>query len=378
MKRHINQHGVTLVELLVTIAILGLVLAGIYGLMDTANRSYINTRAVVESQQTARVVLDYLLFRLREMDGSGLVKDPRKCTECHEKELDNDPSTDDSKIPCYRDVRIPRRSLFLEQLTTMPLPTLADVEAGYQNLSGHNAITFWADLLPLTGLPDEFTDSPRTDTTHANGVWDLTQDKDGDGKYDPGDDREVIYFDQNDDGNYDYYAEKWSFRLKTSLSKPYLQLVESLSFTHTTDKGGSLDVKDKNQSTYPDTGYTDQPVAYGIVGLGIKKIPKFYPDELLALGDSELDEPSCGSFLETGTRDTCHGNSVPTGQEWRNVYENETAFSYSQFIDTHPWWNVRGFSVEVATVDPQGRKFMKLKQILIPRNFEVNQEYYVE
>ena len=366
MNSQTQQQGVTLIELLVVMAILTMILGGIYGLFDSANRSYMNTRALVESQQTARTVLNYLLFRLREIDGSGLVKDPRYCTQCHQEQIDGK-DDDNPAIPCPRDVRIPRRSLYIDSLETVSLPTL-DVDSAYQNLSGHNSITFWADLLPAVGIADEFTDSPRVGpySAYRNGKWDLTYDEDGEG-YDPGEDYEVLYFDHNDNGEFDYYGEKWSFRLKTSVGQEYFQLVESLSFTD-----GVNDYSGNNKSTYKE--YTDQPVAYGLTGLGIKKIPKFYDSDYSKMGEAKLKDTGCGGGA--ANRDTCHGEKVPSSEEWRNVYVNETAFNYEQFVKTHPWWNIKALSIEVATVDPQGKKFMKMKQVLIPRNFEVNQEYY--
>jgi hypothetical protein len=348
----------------VVVAILGIILGGIYGLFDAANKSYLNTRALVESQETARVVMNYLLFRLREIDGSGMVKDPTDCRGCHQRNLDGNPA-DSPYIPCPQDVSLPRRNLYIEfdKTAHVTMPALDGVSSVYQNLSGYNKITFWADLLPTTNFSEDFTDSPRGDT-YRNGRWDLIPeaDVDKDGKFDPDDDYEYLN-DLNDDGNYDYYGERWSFRLKTSTGKNYFLLVESLSFT---DDYGN-DFSDKNKSSYGP--YTDQPVAYGVTGLGIKVIPKFYPDEFQALGGDRLKEATCGNSSD---RDTCHGKKA--SDDWRSIYDNETAFSYKRFVETHPFWNIEGLSLEVATVDPQGQKFMKMKQMLIPRNFEANQD----
>lgn len=360
----IRQQGVTLIELLVVIAILGLILGGIYGLFDAANKSYLNTRALVESQQTARVVMNYLLFRLREIDGSGMVKDPTECTGCHQRNLDGNPNVNSLYIPCPEDVSLPRKNLYIDSLANLTLPNLTGVSDVYQNLSGYNSITFWADLLPITDFSEDFTDSPRTgaQSGNRNGQWDLSYDHDNDGKYDPEDDYEYLN-DLNDNGVFDFYAERWSFRLKTSTGNNFFLLVESLSFT---DDDGN-DFSDKNISSY--TPYTDQPVAYGLTGLGIKKIPKYYPDEFEKIGGAKLKDSSCG---KSSDRDTCHGEKA--SEPWQNIYDNETAFSYEQFVNTHPWWNIEGLSIEVATVDPQGQKFMKMKQMLIPRNFEANQD----
>ncbi|MDY0093583.1 MAG: prepilin-type N-terminal cleavage/methylation domain-containing protein [Candidatus Vecturithrix sp.] len=358
-----RQQGVTLVELLVVIAILGILLGGIYGLFDAANRSYLNTRALVESQETARVVMNYLLFRLREIDGSGMVKDPTECTGCHQQNIDGNPNVDSEYIPCPADVSIPRKNLYIDKLEKVALPALSGVSNVYQNLSGYNSVTFWADLLPTTDFSENFTDSPRTgpQAGKRNGRWDLTYDKDGQG-YDPEDDYEYLN-DMNDNKQFDYYAERWTFGLKPMPGKNFYLLVESLSFT---DDNGN-DFSDHNKSAY--TTYTEQPVAYGLTGLGIKIIPKFYPDEFQKVGGARLKVSSCGNSSD---RDTCHGEKA--SDSWRNVYKNETAFSYEQFVKTHPFWNIAGLSIEVATVDPQGQKFMKMKQMLIPRNIEVNQD----
>ncbi len=378
-----HQQGFSLIELLVSMAILGMVLAGLYGLLDSANRAYRDTRALAEREETARNVLNYLLFRLREIDGSGLVKDPRYCEACHTTELDNTPfndnaANDDPTIPCALDVRIPRRSLMLINMTTLPLVTLPDVPADYQNFDGSNQITFWADLLPITGLPDEFTDSP-SGSSNRDGVFALVVDDDGDGLYDPdAGDREIIYYDQDDDGLYDFYAEKWTLGLELAPDGKTFQLVESLSFTHTTDKGGTIDVSAANASSYD--AYTSQPVAYGITSLAIKKLERYpatyFPDP--NINDTKLEDTSCGSRDRPAGTDACHGNPTTPydASAHFNVYENETAFSYEQFINTHDWWNLRGFVLELAVTEPQQRKYSKRKHIVLPRNLEVNIEYY--
>ncbi|PIE31786.1 hypothetical protein CSA56_17325 [candidate division KSB3 bacterium] len=370
-----GQRGVTLIEMLVTVVILGFILAGIYSMLNVANKTFLNTRALVENNQTSRQVLNYLLLRLREIDGSGLVKDPRYCKDCHTPEIDNDQDVDDPYIPCKLDVRIPRRTLLIENLTTLSLPTLSGIDATYQNLSGYNSITFWADMLPVTGYPDEFTDSPSVGvaSSNRNGVWDLTYDKENKNIYDPGSDREVLYYDVNDDGEYDFYAEKWSFFLRKHPEYNSFELMETLSFEHTTDKGGYMNFTAMNASSYEP--YT-APVAYGLTGLGIKPVLRFEPGNFPNPRATKLMDTSCGMGSGSSDIDKCHGNKA-TNQDF-NIYQNETAFDYAQFTKTHPWWNIKAFSLEVATVDPQGKKFMKMKQVLIPRNLEVNQEYYVE
>ncbi|MCP4402615.1 MAG: prepilin-type N-terminal cleavage/methylation domain-containing protein [bacterium] len=378
-EEHKSIQGVTLIELLVTLAILGLILGGLYSMLDSANRAYRDNRALVVRQQTSRNVLNYMLFRLREIDGSGLVKDPRYCEDCHTPQIDGDSGTDSAVIPCVADVRIPRRSLFIEELTTTTLPTLSDVPAEYQNLSGFNSIEFWADLLPIVGLPDEFTDSPSTaaaDTTYSsarNGAYDLTIDENGNGTFDPSEDAEILYYDQNDDGDYDYFAEKWTLALKEAQDGKTMQLVESLSFTHTTDKGGVIDVSGKNKSTY--APYTSQAVATGVVGLGIVPIPRIAPANYPVPVDTKLRHLSCGrGNPRSRDIDVCHG--VDASEPWLNVYQNETAFSYSQFMDTHEWWNIKALAIELTTTEPTLRKFTRIKHILVPRNLEVNLEYY--
>lgn len=386
--RRNHERGVSLVELLISMAMLSLILGGLYGLLDSANRAYLDTRAVNESQHTARQVLNYVLFRLREIDGSGLVKDPRYCRDCHTANLDGNAGVDSNSIPCPRDVRIPRRSLYIN-LTTEPLSALPGVSPIYQNLPGYNSVSFWADLLPLTGMNDEFTDSPSSaaaDTTYSaykNGVYDLPVDEDGDGEYDPGDDQEILYFDHNDNGQFDYYGERWTLGLELAPDSKSWQLVESLSFTYTTDDGGVIDTSAQNKSTFH--AYTTQAIAYGITGFGIQPVLRFTPATYPPPEDTKLQHTSCGAGRGNSDIDTCHGNKVtidgdpdcPGSNCWLNIYDNETSFSYARFVTTHPWWNIRALSVEVATSEPQQRKFKIMKQILIPRNLEVNQEYYI-
>ncbi|MBD3305192.1 prepilin-type N-terminal cleavage/methylation domain-containing protein, partial [candidate division KSB3 bacterium] len=261
MHAQTSQRGVTLVELLVTIVVLSLILAGVYGLLDSVHRMYLNTRALTESQQTARVVVNYLTYRLREMDGGGsgnLGRDPRRCTDCHIPDLDES-STDDSGIACDLDVLIPRRNLYLDNLSTLPtseLPALSGIDAMYTDL-GPNYIMFWADLLPAQDISDTFAESETT-----NGEWDLT-DSNGNGKYDEGE-RELLYLDYDEDGLFDYYGERWTLKLKKPADRNYYELVESLSFEN---------YSGKNNSVYD--AYTELPVAYGITGLGIEIIENY-------------------------------------------------------------------------------------------------------
>ena len=138
-----KQQGITLIELMIVVAILGLVLGGIYGMMNSANQMYLRNKALVESQQTSRVVINYLTYRLRQIEGSGLSENPRDCTNCHAPDQDHDVETDDPTIPCVQDVLIPRSAIFLETFTTVSLPPLdGELGTAYQNVSGSNYIRF--------------------------------------------------------------------------------------------------------------------------------------------------------------------------------------------------------------------------------------------
>lgn len=365
MQTQQKQQGVTLIELLVVIAILGLILAGLYQLLQTAHQMYLETRALVESQQTARVVLDYLSYRLREIDGGGTLSlgaNPTRCTDCHQPNLDNS-AADDPGIPCARDVLVPRRNVFLDNLTTLNLTALANIPADYrQAANGNNKIVFWADLLPQTGISDTFIDSPKsgTNSSKRNGKWDLYVDNDSDGNYDPGEgDREIVFIDINDNGKYDYYGEKWTLELQKPAGKNFYELVETLSFENFTSK---------NKSTYghdsSGVAYTKKPVAYGITSLDIRIVEK-------NLTKLEAAFNSLATYEQANCSDSgCHDD----------VFGSKTDFDYAKFVKKHSfngtarasWWNVKGFSIEVATTDPTGKKFIKMKQFVIPRNLEVN------
>ena len=351
MHGHVSRQGVSLIELLIVIAILGMVLGGLYGLLNSAHQTYLRNRALVDSQQTSRVVMNYLTYRLREIDGGGsgsLGLEPRECRACHIPNMDDDKAVDDPDIPCPEDVRIPRRNLFIESLTTLSsseLPDLSDVDVGYKNPSGRNSITFKADLLPTHGFSDTFTDSP---AGHAerDGEWKLTVDVDGDGKYDQGEDRELLYYDHNDNGEFDDYAETWTLKLTKPPDKKYYALVESLSFGN---------FSSHNASTYPNSGYTDEPVAYGITGLDIRPIPRYFDQ------DDFLAKRGSGGVQDSCSQSSCHV-----------TYGSESTFVFNTFVETHSWWNIKGFELDVATVDPLGRKFIRAQQSVIPRNLEVN------
>ena len=60
-----NQRGFTLTELLVAMAMLGLLLTGVYTLQQQGLYSYMVGSAKVEAQQNARVALDLMIRELR-------------------------------------------------------------------------------------------------------------------------------------------------------------------------------------------------------------------------------------------------------------------------------------------------------------------------
>jgi len=61
----LNQRGFTLTELLVAMAMLGLVLTGVYTLQQQGLYSYMVGAAKVEAQQNARIALDLMIRELR-------------------------------------------------------------------------------------------------------------------------------------------------------------------------------------------------------------------------------------------------------------------------------------------------------------------------
>jgi prepilin-type N-terminal cleavage/methylation domain-containing protein len=61
----LNQRGFTLTELLVALAMLGLVLTGVYTLQQQGLYSYMIGSAKVEAQQNARIALDLMIRELR-------------------------------------------------------------------------------------------------------------------------------------------------------------------------------------------------------------------------------------------------------------------------------------------------------------------------
>jgi prepilin-type N-terminal cleavage/methylation domain-containing protein len=362
-----DKRGVTLIELLVTIAVLSLVLAGIYGLLTSAYQSYNHSRAKLESQQTARIVLDYLVYRLREVDGGSSTTQPERCTSCHFPNMDQE-IENNLFMPCTTDVTIPQKAPMILEFREDPLPALpAGIPVEFQNMTG-NYIKFQADLLPLHGFNESFTDSPSGAT--ANGKWDwtagdATTDLDLDGLYDRGE-PELIE-DMNDNSQYDYFGEIWTFKLRKSEEGPYYELVESLNFTSLEPRkriGGRLIY---NRSVYSDSGYTSIPVAYGITGLWIKKVPR------ISQPSTATGATVSAACYDSSNATACHG-STPTGTA-QNIYGNATNMNLVQFIATHPFWDTGGLSIEVTTTDTKGQhqQFTKLREFVNFRNLEINQ-----
>jgi prepilin-type N-terminal cleavage/methylation domain-containing protein len=62
-----NSQGFSLIELLIVIAILGVILTGIYSLFMSANKSQISQDLEVEMQQNARSAMDFIVRELRNM-----------------------------------------------------------------------------------------------------------------------------------------------------------------------------------------------------------------------------------------------------------------------------------------------------------------------
>lgn len=353
-KQRRHNQGVTLIELLVSIAILSLVLAGIYGLLVSAYQSYNHNRTKLESQQTARVVLDYLVHRLREIDGGRITIDPTKCTHCHTANmgvLANMYPSVTSNIPCSENVVIPQEAPMILNINTIPL-TLADVPAELQAMDG-NYIQFQADLVPLHGFNESFTD------TNKNGVWDF-HDENGNGEYDYGETE--LLLDMNNNSQYDYFGELWTLELQESDEGEYFELVESLSFSPL-----SPDISKYNKSVYDDAGYTKIPVAYGITGMSIKAV-----DRLPSPNTNSGRKVDRGCMVTSDTT-ACHGSGATPAT--LNVYGDADDMDEQQFVDTHPFWNIGGLSVEVIAANSRGKKeeFTRLRQFIILRNLEVNQ-----
>lgn len=350
--KHASQDGMTLVELLVSIAILSLVLGGIYGLLNSAYLSYNHTRAKLESQQTARIVLDYLVFRLREIDGGNSTSRPERCIDCHSGNMDQQ-LANNVFMPCTTDVTIPQKAPAINAFKKITFAALPGIPPEFQTMTG-NYIKFQADLLPLHGFNESFTDAD------GDGVWDWTAnnvsyDINNNGKYDRGEPE--LLEDLNNNSRYDYFGEIWTLQLRKSSSGPYYELIESVNFSSL-----QPDLTKYNKSVYPNGGYTSIPVAYGITGLKITQVPRVstpYPT------GRDVSRKCSNPADAKG----CHGSSGVI-----NIYNNATSMDFAQFIATHKFWNIGGLSVEVTATDTKGKsqQFTKLRQFVNFRNLEIN------
>jgi prepilin-type N-terminal cleavage/methylation domain-containing protein len=61
-----SEKGFTLLELLIAMAIVGVVLTGMYDLLVTSNRIYLAQNAIVEMQADSRAAMDFLVRELRQ------------------------------------------------------------------------------------------------------------------------------------------------------------------------------------------------------------------------------------------------------------------------------------------------------------------------
>ena len=365
----LSKKGFSLVELLVSIAILGLVLAGIYGLLNSAYQTYMNTRRRSESQQSARLIMDYLTFRLREIDGANATPSPWKCKSCHEAGRAVAPLMT-SLIPCPEDVTTPRKTLYytLEDLTLDDLE-MEGLPASYKVEVG-NKISFIADLLPLYGFSEGFTDS--ISGTDANGEWDFHDNYKTNGVYDYGETE--LLDDMNENSAHDFFGENWQFYLSRTDDRQSYELVESVDFSSLRPNSTASKINGKlryNRSEYDDNGYTDEIVAEGIVSLRIREVPRIA--DATAPGQYFLGrevERRCQDPLDATA---CHGSGASSNTT--NIYGNAKNFSMQQFVATHPEWNIRGFSVELTTAARKGgiTHLTTMSQFVIPRNLEINQ-----
>ena len=68
-----DTKGFTLLEVVIAIAITGIVLGAIYGVFASANKSYFTQDSVADTQQRARIALDFMVrdIRLAGLDPSG-------------------------------------------------------------------------------------------------------------------------------------------------------------------------------------------------------------------------------------------------------------------------------------------------------------------
>jgi prepilin-type N-terminal cleavage/methylation domain-containing protein len=81
MIRHLrNQHGFSLAELLITTAIVGLVMAGIFVIQRGGQQAYLFGSNRVETQQNARVALDLMTRELRSSTSITALASPTDIT----------------------------------------------------------------------------------------------------------------------------------------------------------------------------------------------------------------------------------------------------------------------------------------------------------
>ena len=377
---HERERGVTLIELLVSIAILGFLLAGIYGMLNTAYQSFLDTRRRIDSQQTARMVTNYLVYRLREIDGGQSTSEPWNCQKCHQAGRAVMPVAT-SMIPCPQDVTRPRRMLdytLAAQTTTdigtLPWATLRLNSADFPTMTG-NKITYQADMLPLFGFSETFTDSNNDkewNWTANNAAYDFNPKN---GEYDYGE-LELLE-DLNENSKRDVFSENWSLRLKkVDPNDKFYSLVESVNFSSLRPNralDATMVVNGKhryNRSPYNDAGYTDQIVATGLLRLNIVPVPRVSPAQIATWDNTHAYEVP-RRCQDPASKTNCHGSSA-SGTD--DVYGDAKDFNMARFVATHPFWNIRGFNVQVsAGAFKVGKtKVTTLEQFVIPRNLEIN------
>ena len=410
MKTERQEHGVTLVEMLVVIAVLSLVMAGIYGLLNTAYQAYMDSRRRIESQQTARFVLDYLVFRLREIDGGRNTDTPWNCLDCHTAgRASATSSLARANIPCPQDVSVPRQVLGITGFSTDTLTALdfAKLKIPSQPAMGGanagNNISFKADLLPLFGFSESFTDSGSTRTiTNTADDWDWKAKKDGGGAatgdlnensiYDDGEFE--LLEDLNENSRLDVYSEDWNLRLireknADGTNKPFYTLVESMNFSTSTRPKTKVSAPTEkncaggtqllyNRSPYCDEGYLGQDpkaltknyaeIATGIVRMNIRIVPR-YADIATRTATGMGVPRRC---QDPSSKTACHGSGASGGA--KNVYGAADNFNLNQFASIHKYWNVRGLIVEVTAGASKGgrTRLTTMQQFVIPRNLEIN------